>query len=209
MLACSVFVMNSIVAYAEGEDVGGESAGTEETLPEDEGTGEGTETPPADEGTGEGTETPPEDEGAGGGTETLPEGDGTENGGEQAPSEDEGTNEGTETPPEDDESKDAEREAWDNLLGALGEFKLGTSLDELKGTLFGFVEKMWSFITSNETYKNIATALVAILAFLVIPVVLGLVVVAYVAGAMVVVVSSALMTVVEVLIKTLMDFGLM
>ena len=158
VLVFTVFVANTMLVFAEGEDV---STGTEETLPEGEGEG-GEELPPENEGTGEsGEQTPPENEG-------------TEEGGEQTPPENEGTEE--------------ELSASEELMGLVG---------KLKDEIFGLIEDVFNFITSNETYKTIATAIIGVLAILIVPFLVAVLVIVFVAMAAVITISSALMSLVE------------
>ena len=144
VLVFTVFVANTMLVFAEGEDV---STGTEETLPEGEGEG-GEQTPPENEGTGEG--------------------------GEQTPPENEGTEE--------------ELSASEELMGLVG---------KLKDEIFGLIGDVFNFITSNETYKTIATAILGILAILIVPFLVAVLVVVFVAMAAVITISSALMSLVE------------
>ena len=184
VLALSVFAMNSALVFAEGEDVGDGSVGTEVTLPEGDGTeNEGGETLPEGDGT--------ENEGG----ETLPEGDGTENEGGENSSE--------------SENKDSEQAALDELRAALGDFSIEEALAELKGALLGVLENIWNFIVSDDTYKNIATILCAAVAFICIPIVIGAVVLGYIAGGAIVVVSGALMKVVEAIITIILGASMM
>ena len=130
VLVFTVFVANTMLVFAEGEDV---STGTEETLPEGEGEG-----------------------------------------GEQTPPENEGTEE--------------ELSASQELMGLVG---------KLKDEIFGLIGDVFNFITSNETYKTIATAILGILAVLIVPFLVAVLVVVFVAMAAVITISSALMSLVE------------
>ncbi len=161
VLVFTVFAANTMLVFAEGEDV---STGTEETLPEGEGEG-GEQTPPENEGTEEG------------GEQTPPENEGTEDSGEQTPPENEGTT-------EDEEDLSASEE----LMGLVG---------KLKDEIFGLIEDVFNFITSNETYKNIATAIIGVLAILIVPFLVAVLVVVFVAMAAVITISSALISLVE------------
>ena len=78
-------------------------------------------------------------------------------------------------------------------LQGLNNIKLG---DEF----VGMFKDLWNFIASNETYKNIATAFVAILAILLIPVLIALAIIAYVAMAVTIWVVGALMSMIEAII---------
>lgn len=71
----------------------------------------------------------------------------------------------------------------------------------LKDKLFGYIKRVWNFIMSDETYKNIFTAVVAVLAFLMLPVIVALVVIAYVSLAAITMVSAALISVIEMLMS--------
>lgn len=134
----------------------------------------------AEESSGEenNTETTPEQ---GGETEdTTPEGDGTTE--ETQP---EGDNEGTATG------------ETDLIANFLASFIPVEALGRLKDALFSFVERLWDFIMSDETYSNVATAVLAVLGILAIPVVVGVVVVIYgIIGGMIIV-AGALTAVVE------------
>lgn len=58
---------------------------------------------------------------------------------------------------------------------------MGTLLTELKVAVKELVLEIINFIKSDETYKNIATAILAVLAILFLPVILGVVVIVFVA----------------------------
>ena len=123
-------------------------------------------------------------EGEGDGTEGGAEGDATENGGEELPPEGEGT-----------------EETEDELTASQELFAL---VDELKEEIFGLVKDIWNFICSNETYKNIATAVVAVVAILLIPIIIALAVIAYIAMAVTIWVAGALMSLIEAIIAIAM-----
>ncbi len=76
----------------------------------------------------------------------------------------------------------------------------------LKDKLFGYVKRVWKFIMNDETYKNIFTAVVAVLAFLMLPVIVALVVIAYVSLAAITMVSAALISVIEILMTIVAKF---
>lgn len=137
-------------------------------------------------------------EGEGDGTEGGAEGDATENGGEELPPEGEGTEDGgEELPPEDEGTEETE----DELTASQELFAL---VDELKEEIFGLVKDIWNFICSNETYKNIATAVVAVVAILLIPIIIALAVIAYIAMAVTIWVAGALMSLIEAIIAIAM-----
>ncbi len=56
---------------------------------------------------------------------------------------------------------------------------LAQELNNAKEELWGILEQTWNFIMSDETYKNIATAILGILAFIFIPIIAGIVVFVY------------------------------
>ena len=86
----------------------------------------------------------------------------------------------------------------------LGDIK-GT-LSSLKDKLFGFVKDIIAKIMSNETYKNVATAIGAVLAFIFLPIIIGLIIVAYVAIGAMVLVAGALVAVVEIFVSIFSGF---
>ena len=191
VLVFSVFAANSMFVFAEGEDA---STETEETVPgeeENEGTEEGgEELPPENEGTEEG------------GEELPPENEGTEEGGEELPPEtedevveDETTEEPTEEPTEETE----EGKLSDELFALVG---------ELKDEFVSLFEDVWNFIISNETYKSIFTALLAVVAILLIPVFLAVLVIAFVAMTVIIWVAGALMTLLEGIVAMVVAAGL-
>ncbi len=59
---------------------------------------------------------------------------------------------------------------------------------------------VFTFITSNETYKNIATAILAVLAILIVPFLVALLVIAYVAMAAIITIAGALTSLAESII---------
>ena len=177
-LAMSVFTVTSIYSFAE--ESGTEN--TETTNPEEDttntptdGEGEGTDTPTDGEGTG--TDAPAEGEGEGEGEGTT-EGDGT-------------TEDGEETPEDDDNSNP--------INDFLAEYLPVEALGDLKDTLFGFIDDVWDFIMSEESYQNLATGALAVLALFMIPILIGLVVVVYAAIGAMIIFASALTAVLELI----------
>ena len=76
-------------------------------------------------------------------------------------------------------------------------------LEELKYELTLYVKALIIFIQSEETYKNIVTAALAILAFLFIPIIIGVVVVVYLAAALMAAVSTVVIGIVQVILTAL------
>ena len=60
-----------------------------------------------------------------------------------------------------------EDSAYDD--GAKAGANLAQGLNQAKEELWGFLEQTWDFIMSDETYKELATAVLGILAFIFIP----------------------------------------
>ena len=175
-LAMSVFTVTSIYSFAE--ESGTEN--TETTNPEEETTntptdGEGEETDTPTDGEGTGTDAPTEGEGEGEGTT---EGDGT-------------TEDGEETPEEDDNSNP--------INDFLAEYLPVEALGDLKDTLFGFIDDVWDFIMSEESYQNLAKGALAVLALFMIPILIGLVVVVYAAIGAMIIFASALTSILELI----------
>lgn len=195
VLALSVFFMNSTAIFAEGEDVDSDSTGNEETVPEGEGD---SVTVPDGEG-----ETDSE-EGTEGGVETLPDDEGSEN--ETTDGEGETT---TEETPKDESSSNEATGGLEGILAELQGFDVEATINDVKDKLFGVVDEIWNFIASNETYKNIATAICAVVAFICIPIVIGAVVLAYIAIGAIVVVAGALTTVIELILGMLLGFTML
>ena len=185
-LAMSVFTVTSIYSFAD--ETGTEN--TETTNPEEETTntpteGEGEETDTPTDGEGTGTDAPTEGEGEGEGTtEGEGEGEGTTEG-------DGTTEDGEETPEEDDNSNP--------INDFLAEYLPVEALGDLKDTLFGFIDDVWDFIMSEESYQNLATGALAVLALFMIPILIGLVVVVYVAIGAMIIFASALTAVLELI----------
>ncbi len=180
VLVFSVFTMNTMLAFAEGEDT---SAGTEETTPDGEGTENG------------GEETTPDGEGTdNGGEETTPDGEGTEGGSEETTPDGDGEGEGT---PENEDTT-AEPGSEEELNGLFAE--MGAILVDIKDDFVEVVNGIINFIASNETYKSIAGIVLAILGVLFIPILVAVLVIAYIAIAAIVIVATALVSFLELLI---------
>lgn len=91
----------------------------------------------------------------------------------------------------------------EQLLGVDLSFvdEIQAKLTELKTTLFGYVDKVVNFIKSNETYKNIAKAILAVIAILLFPVFIGLIVVVYVTIGGMILFAGALVGIVEIIMS--------
>lgn len=76
-------------------------------------------------------------------------------------------------------------------------------LNEFKNEIISYVKELWAFIQSDETYKNIATAILAILAILFIPIIIAVVVIIYTIAALVAAISSALVAIIQLILTTL------
>ena len=110
----------------------------------------------------------------------------------------EGGDTGSDSEAEDKEEKDPgflESEEMQELTGLVGEIK--TILGEVKNEFVGVFNEVKAFIASNETYKNIFTAILACLAIVFLPFLVAIMVLGYIAIAVIVLISSALMSVVE------------
>ena len=96
-----------------------------------------------------------------------------------------------------------EIDAIEQLLGVDLGFvdEIQAKLTELKTTLFGYVDKVVNFIKSNETYKNIAKAILAVIAILLFPVFIGLIVVVYVTIGGMILFAGALVGIVEIIMS--------
>ena len=96
-----------------------------------------------------------------------------------------------------------EIDAIEQLLGVDLSFvdEIQAKLGELKATLFGYVDKVVNFIKSNETYKNIAKAILAVIAVLLFPVFIGLIVVVYVTIGGMILFAGALVGIVEIIMS--------
>lgn len=88
----------------------------------------------------------------------------------------------------------------------LKDVPLGDKLLSLLDTVLGYCKQLVRFIRSNETYKNIATAVLAVLAFLAIPILLGVLVVVYAAIGAMVVFAGALTAVAEIFLGMVPKF---
>ena len=73
-----------------------------------------------------------------------------------------------------------------------GELSTKEELLALKEELFGVVKELWAFIQNDDTYRNVFTAILAVLAFLILPVVIALVVTVYISMGAVIIVAGAL-----------------
>lgn len=169
VLVFSVFTMNSMLVFAEGEDT---STGTEDTLPDGEGSTEE------------------------GGEESAPDGEGTEAGGEETAPEGDGEGETEQTP--ENEGTAPEPGSEEELNGLFAE--MGAILGDIKDDFVEVVNGIIDFIASNETYKSIAGIVLAVLGVLFIPILVAVLVIAYVAIAAIVVVATALMSLLELII---------
>lgn len=96
-----------------------------------------------------------------------------------------------------------EIDAIEQLLGVDLGFvdEIQAKLTELKTTLFGYVDRVVNFIKSNETYKNIAKAILAVIAILLFPVFIGLIVVVYVTIGGMILFAGALVGIVEIIMS--------
>ncbi len=98
--------------------------------------------------------------------------------------------------------------ALDGILAKLKQFVAGVQLDNIKETVFGPVKNMWNLIMSNETYKNFLTGILAVLAFIAIPVVFGVTFIVYAIMVAASVLGNALIVIIvaitEMLIGVLM-----
>ena len=137
-----------------------------------------------------------------GGEELPPENEGTEEGGEELPPETEDEvveDETTEEPTEEPKEETEEEKLSEELFSLVG---------ELKDEFVSLFEDVWNFIVSNETYKSIFTALLAVLAILLIPVFVAVLVIAFVAMTVIIWVAGALMTLLEGIVAMVVAAGL-
>lgn len=91
----------------------------------------------------------------------------------------------------------------DTLKGVLEKVKAYVPMDELmkfKDEATAFVKALIVFVKSEETYKNIATAILGVLAFIFIPIIIGIVVAAYIAAALMTVCASVIVKIAEVVL---------
>ena len=87
------------------------------------------------------------------------------------------------------------------LLKSLEAYVPMEKIAEVKNELTTTVKAVWMFIQSKETYKNIFTAIVAVLAFLFLPILIGLVIVVYAIMAGMIMMGGALVEVVKILLQ--------
>jgi len=87
----------------------------------------------------------------------------------------------------------------DLIMGFLGSFLPSEELKELYDTFVGAVKEIWDFIMQDETYQNIATAVLGVIAFLLIPVIVGVLVLVYVAISAMTLFAGALVGIIEML----------
>ena len=90
-----------------------------------------------------------------------------------------------------------EDSAYDD--GAKAGANLAQGLNQAKEELWGFLEQTWDFIMSDETYKELATAVLGILAFIFIPIIAGVIVFAYMILAVVALILDVYVWVFEML----------
>ena len=90
-----------------------------------------------------------------------------------------------------------EDSAYDD--GAKAGANLAQGLNQAKEELWGFLEQTWDFIMSDETYKELATAVLGILAFIFIPILAGVIVFAYMILAVVALILDVYVWVFEML----------
>lgn len=94
------------------------------------------------------------------------------------------------------------------LLESLKSYVPMEKIEALKAELTTWVKAIWGFISSNQTYKNIFTAIAAIIVFLLLPIVIGLILVAYAIMAGMIMFGGALVAVAQVFIEMLIKIGL-
>ena len=87
------------------------------------------------------------------------------------------------------------------LLKSLEAYVPMEKIAEVKNELTTTVKAVWMFIQSKETYKNIFTAIVAVLAFLFLPILIGLVIVVYAIMAGMIMMGGALVEVVKIILQ--------
>jgi hypothetical protein len=96
-----------------------------------------------------------------------------------------------------DEGLEYIEETSDNIRNELGKVNNNITADLFLGFVDefkGIKDQVWSFLSSNETYKNIFTAILAILGFLFIPILLGVLLIAYLIMAIVVFIVSIIVS---------------
>lgn len=120
-------------------------------------------------------------------------------------------------PEEGDEAVDGEGTTNDeennNAENAPAGFPFEEQFNAIKAKLFGWLEQVWAFIQSSETYKTIFGVVAAIVAFLLLPVFFGLVFIVYFIiaviylsiGAMTAI-AAALSSVVAMIVSVVMQF---
>lgn len=96
----------------------------------------------------------------------------------------------------------------DAIIGDLGiDFgSVEQELNALTAEVKSYVDGLVNMIMEDETYRNIATAIIAILAVLLFPVIIALIFIAYVGIAMMVICAGALTAVVELLMGIVSKF---
>lgn len=176
MLAVSALAVSPVYTFAEevGDEVIDGNTSTDDNPSDENVNPEGD----SDEG-GEGNVTPEGD------ANTTPE---------------DNTTDGTEDGEGAEGGADVE-ENTDPIGGFLAQYLPVEALGKLKDALFGFVGQLWAFIQRDETYSNIATAILAVLTLIAIPIIIGVVVVIYaVIGAMIIF-AGALTAVIEIVLS--------
>lgn len=179
-LVFSLFTVTSISTYAEeetGDDVV-EDITPDDTTTEDEGATE--EDTTTDDETVEDDTT---------GDETV----------EDDTTTDETPEGGEEIAPDEDGEEEVEGTTENSIMAFLESFIPVEALKGLADALFGLVGQMWDFVMSNETYSTIATAVLAVLAFLTIPFVFGVVVVVYVSISGMMIFAGAMTGIIELI----------
>ncbi len=91
----------------------------------------------------------------------------------------------------------------DTLNGVFEKVKAYVPMDELmkfKNEATVFVKALILFVKSEETYKNIATAILGVLAFIFIPIIIGIVVAAYIAATLMTVCASVIVKIAEIVL---------
>lgn len=95
---------------------------------------------------------------------------------------------------------------WNNLSAAIKNIdvtdmnSIKAAYNTLKGVLKSYYHKLVTFIKSNETYSDIATAILGILAFITFPIIIGLIVIAYITIGAMILFAGALTAVVELVL---------
>lgn len=91
----------------------------------------------------------------------------------------------------------------DGILDMLGQFIPMETINNLKETVFGPINDLWDRVMSNETYKNIFTAILGVLGFLLIPIIFALAFIAYTIMAASIICAGALVALLEVILTIL------